>query len=337
MRRPCIYASKKLKGAELHYSATEGECQTVLWAVKLFRPYVYGSLFELQTDHFALKWLMTCKDLQGKLARWSLKLQAYNMVVVHKRGRLNRNVDALSRAEICPAKYMSELASSLYDLDTDSESGSDAPENWNEGEGSDDSMDELTEAERIQFLEARDLFINAECQRLALLEVEQETGTTVTGRILYISEGENDELRPEDDERDPETDWLEAAELRYEEEEDSLQEPDWVCQLRHDLECDWDDHGAKVVTGVDDEQAKDLLDQEATVDRETGEFEGLVEQDAQAALTEDEVLAEYLRSLTDVEIHDFLAKQAEGIICRGKGQGEKGEQAVSLGCRNADV
>lgn len=29
------YSSKKLKGPELHYSATEGECQAVLWAVKL--------------------------------------------------------------------------------------------------------------------------------------------------------------------------------------------------------------------------------------------------------------------------------------------------------------
>lgn len=151
------YASKKLKDAKLHYSATEGECQAVLWAVKLFRPYVYGSLFELQTDHFALKWLMTCRDLQGKLARWSLKLQAYNMVVVHKRGRLHRNVDALSRVEICPSKYLSEMASTLYDLDSESESDD---QSTCDGR-SEDSLDELTEAERIQFLEARDLFVNA--------------------------------------------------------------------------------------------------------------------------------------------------------------------------------
>lgn len=78
-----FFASKKLKGAELHYSATEGECQAVLWAVKLFRPYIYGSLFELQTDHYALKWLMTSRDLQGKLARWSLKLQMYKVSSYH--------------------------------------------------------------------------------------------------------------------------------------------------------------------------------------------------------------------------------------------------------------
>lgn len=100
------YASKKLKGAELHYSATEGECQAVLWAVKTFRPYLFGALFELQTDHFTLKWLMTCRDLQGKLARWSLKLQAYNMLIVHKRGQFHKNVDALLRLETSPVQHL---------------------------------------------------------------------------------------------------------------------------------------------------------------------------------------------------------------------------------------
>lgn len=225
------FASKKLKGAELHYSATEGECQAVLWAVKLFRPYVYGSLFE-QTDHCALKWLMTCRDLQGKLARWSLKLQAYNMVVVHKRGWLHRNVDALSRVEICPAKYMSELASTLYEMSSESE----ADEFLTSGteDESEDSMEELTEAERVQFLEARDLFVNAECRRLALLETDDETGTSVAGQILYVGDGEDSyakDANPEEEWAgyvpDPEEGWLEAAELLgVEEEEDSLQEPD---------------------------------------------------------------------------------------------------------------
>lgn len=92
------YASKKLRGPELNYSATERECQAALWAVKLFQPYLYGRRFELHTDHMALKWLLTCKDLMGKLARWSLKLQTYNFDVYHKKGRLNRNVDALSHS-----------------------------------------------------------------------------------------------------------------------------------------------------------------------------------------------------------------------------------------------
>lgn len=104
------YASKKLRGPELNYSATDGKRQAVLWAVKIFRPYLYGQRFELHTNHLALKWLLTCRDLMGKLARWSLRLQAYNFKVFHKQGRLNQNVDALSRLEVLATACLVGLA-----------------------------------------------------------------------------------------------------------------------------------------------------------------------------------------------------------------------------------
>ena len=39
------YASRQLKGAELNYSATNGECLSVIWAVRYFRPFLYGHRF----------------------------------------------------------------------------------------------------------------------------------------------------------------------------------------------------------------------------------------------------------------------------------------------------
>ena len=71
----CHYASRTLKGPECHYGISEKECLAVLWAVKLFRVYLYGKRFSIITDHSALKWLMTIKDVSGKLARWSIFLQ----------------------------------------------------------------------------------------------------------------------------------------------------------------------------------------------------------------------------------------------------------------------
>lgn len=40
------------------------------------------------------------KEPNTKLVRWCLKLEESEYEIVHKRGKLNRNVDALSRIEI---------------------------------------------------------------------------------------------------------------------------------------------------------------------------------------------------------------------------------------------
>ena len=93
------YASKKLTSAERNYSATEGECPAAIWAVKHFRCYLWGvpEPFRLITDHIALQWLHKNKDLNGRLTRWSLKLQEYNFSIEYRKGTAHSNVDALSR------------------------------------------------------------------------------------------------------------------------------------------------------------------------------------------------------------------------------------------------
>ncbi|OWZ06249.1 Gag-pol fusion protein [Phytophthora megakarya] len=70
--QPIAYASRVNSETVSKYSITDLECAAVIWAVKLFRPYLYGRRFELITDHAALKYLMTSKDLTGRMHRWSL-------------------------------------------------------------------------------------------------------------------------------------------------------------------------------------------------------------------------------------------------------------------------
>jgi hypothetical protein len=98
--QPIAYASKANSLAVAKYTISELECLAVVWAVKLFRPHLYGRKFVIVTDHVALKWLMTCKEPAGRLHRWALTLQEFDFEVVYRPGRENSVADALSRGPV---------------------------------------------------------------------------------------------------------------------------------------------------------------------------------------------------------------------------------------------
>lgn len=96
--QPIAFVSKKLNEAQKKYSVSELECLSAIISVKKFRPYIEGYRFHIITDHSSLKWLMSQKDLNGRLARWSLKLQMYDFTISHQKGSENIVPDTLSRA-----------------------------------------------------------------------------------------------------------------------------------------------------------------------------------------------------------------------------------------------
>lgn len=97
---PIAFMSRKLNSAQRNYSVTELECLAAILCVKQFRCYIEGMPFTIITDHASLKWLMGQKDLTGRLARWSLKLQAFDFNIEHRKGSANVVPDTLSRAHV---------------------------------------------------------------------------------------------------------------------------------------------------------------------------------------------------------------------------------------------
>ena len=100
MDLPVAYMSRVLVGPELNYYTTEKECLAVLHAVNQFRPYIYERKFTLMSDHEPLRWINLVKDPGQRLSRWRLKLRDYEYEFKYKPGKLNTNVDALSRNPI---------------------------------------------------------------------------------------------------------------------------------------------------------------------------------------------------------------------------------------------
>lgn len=98
IERPIAFMSQKLNKAQRNYSVTELECLAVVLAINKFRIYIEGHEFSVITDHSSLRWLMNQKDLNGRLARWALKLQGLNFSIVHRKGKDNIVPDALSRS-----------------------------------------------------------------------------------------------------------------------------------------------------------------------------------------------------------------------------------------------
>ncbi|CAH2236856.1 jg13466 [Pararge aegeria aegeria] len=95
--RPVEYASRLLSPAERNYNTTEREALAVVWAVSKFRGYIESLPVTVVTDHQALRWLMNLKSPTGRLARWALQLQSYNLTIKYSPGKTNVVADTLSR------------------------------------------------------------------------------------------------------------------------------------------------------------------------------------------------------------------------------------------------
>lgn len=110
---PIAYASRILNPAERRYSTVERELLAIVWAIKHFKPYVFGQEFLIHSDHKPLVYLFNISDASDRLMRWRILLEEYDFKVIYTPGKNNVVADALSRIELCNLDTADQVTAQL--------------------------------------------------------------------------------------------------------------------------------------------------------------------------------------------------------------------------------
>ncbi|GJY39282.1 putative reverse transcriptase domain-containing protein [Tanacetum coccineum] len=93
------YASRQLKIHEKNYTTHDLELGAVVFALKIWRHYLYGTKCTVFTDHKSLQHILDQKELNMRQHRWLELLSDYDCEIRYHPGKANVVADALSRKE----------------------------------------------------------------------------------------------------------------------------------------------------------------------------------------------------------------------------------------------
>ena len=94
------YASRKLRTHEGNYPTQDLELSTVVFALKIWRHYLYSAKFKVFSDHKSLKYLFDQRELNMRQRRWIKFLKDYDFELKYHLGKANVMADALNRKSL---------------------------------------------------------------------------------------------------------------------------------------------------------------------------------------------------------------------------------------------
>ncbi|KAG7648602.1 Retrotransposon gag domain [Arabidopsis thaliana x Arabidopsis arenosa] len=109
------YASRQLRKHEGNYPTHDLEMAAVIFALKIWRSYLYDSKVQIFTDHKSRKYIFTQPELNLRQRRWMELVADYDLDIVYHLGKANTVADALSRrrAEVDTERNKEELIGTI--------------------------------------------------------------------------------------------------------------------------------------------------------------------------------------------------------------------------------
>ncbi|GKD00664.1 reverse transcriptase domain-containing protein [Tanacetum coccineum] len=115
------YALRQLMIQEKNYTTHDLELGAVVFALKTWRHYLYGTKSVIYTDHKSLQHIFDQKELNMRQRRWMELFSDYKCEIRYHSGKVNVVADALSRKERvkprCAFKQENVPAEKLHGLD----------------------------------------------------------------------------------------------------------------------------------------------------------------------------------------------------------------------------
>ena len=102
------YASRQLNVHEKNYPTCDLELAAVVFALKMWRHYLYGVHMDVYTDQKSLQYVFTQKELNLRQRRWLELLKDYDMNVLYHPCKSNVVADALSHMTIGSVSHIEE-------------------------------------------------------------------------------------------------------------------------------------------------------------------------------------------------------------------------------------
>ncbi|WMV50937.1 hypothetical protein MTR67_044322 [Solanum verrucosum] len=102
------YASRQLKVHEKNYPTHDLELVAVVFALKIWRHYLYDVHVDVFIDHKSLQYVFTQKELNLRQRRWLEFLKDYDMSVLYHPGKANVVADALCRLSMGSVAHVEE-------------------------------------------------------------------------------------------------------------------------------------------------------------------------------------------------------------------------------------